>query len=511
MPSRKPNGYWKIQKNIEDAFQSCKTLQEVYKKFPSAIPEAKKLGIYDKLVAPIRKNKPLGYWNDKTAQEHALLYSRRCDFEKHCSGGYEYARRRKILDNICSHMEVQFVWTKPLCHEEALKYTSRSEFKKNNPNAYSAARSNKWLDDICAHMKRKIRESGYWNKISNIEKAFNDCETLQELYLKFPRAIPKAKEYGIYDDLSKPLRSRAPDGTYTFQFCKKYFEACSSLKELRTKFPKVYDAALSRRYVEELSKNYPPSTNLKERAIYAIIFEDNSIYIGLTWDYEQRQKHREKANDRIYKKQQKMKFEIIEFGNFMPAKKAQKTEAEFINIARKSGWKVLNKAKAGALGAGQGRYTKKKCHKLAKECRWRSEFQEKYGAAYEVARQNRWLDEICSHMSYKKTPNGTLTKKYCHKLALECNTRSEFEKRYLGAYTKARREKWLDEICSHMEVLRVKWDEIKIMNEVYKYPDFLAFKKGNVPKRNSNPAYQAAKRRNLIPKIQKYYNTSSNK
>lgn len=131
----------------------------------------------------------------------------------------------------------------------------------------------------------------------------------------------------------------------------------------------------------------------------------------------------------------------------------------------------------------------------------------KFCRAYEVARINNWLDKICCHMEYRKTPNGTLTKNYCHKRALKCSTRSEFEKRYRGAYTKSRREGWLDDICSHMEVIRVKWDDEKIMFDVDKHGDFLRFRRGNTPKQRYNPAYQAAKRRGLIPQIQKYYET----
>ena len=43
------------------------------------------------------------------------------------------------------------------------------------------------------------------------------------------------------------------------------------------------------------------------------------------------------------------------------------------------------------------------------------------------------------------------TKEECHEKALLCNSRSEFHNKYNTHYHKAMREKWLDEICSHME------------------------------------------------------------
>ena len=44
----------------------------------------------------------------------------------------------------------------------------------------------------------------------------------------------------------------------------------------------------------------------------------------------------------------------------------------------------------------------------------------------------------------------TYSKDVCHEAALKCRYRSEFAKRYKGEYFAALRNKWLDEICSHM-------------------------------------------------------------
>jgi hypothetical protein len=44
----------------------------------------------------------------------------------------------------------------------------------------------------------------------------------------------------------------------------------------------------------------------------------------------------------------------------------------------------------------------------------------------------------------------TYSKEDCHKVALQCNYRSEFAEKFEGEYMKALREGWMDEICSHM-------------------------------------------------------------
>lgn len=47
---------------------------------------------------------------------------------------------------------------KEKCKKEALKYNYRGEFKKCSPNAYDTARKKKWLDEICSHMLFKYKK-----------------------------------------------------------------------------------------------------------------------------------------------------------------------------------------------------------------------------------------------------------------------------------------------------------------------------------------------------------------
>jgi len=99
----------------------------------------------------------------------------------------------------------------------------------------------------------------------------------------------------------------------------------------------------------------------------------------------------------------------------------------------------------------RGYWTKEKCAELARQCSSRKELSEKSRACYTTSHRKGWLDEICSHMATKKRarPNHW-TKDNCLKEALKYSIRSEFEKNNLGAYTRARRENWLDDICKHM-------------------------------------------------------------
>ena len=50
-------------------------------------------------------------------------------------------------------------WTLEVLQAEANKYSYRTEFAKGSPNAYAAAARKKLLDEICAHMEKKERDA----------------------------------------------------------------------------------------------------------------------------------------------------------------------------------------------------------------------------------------------------------------------------------------------------------------------------------------------------------------
>jgi len=67
-----------------------------------------------------------------------------------------------------------------------------------------------------------------------------------------------------------------------------------------------------------------------------------------------------------------------------------------------------------------------------------------------------------------KKPHGYWTKIRCHKKALKCKSRIEFEEKYVSAHNAARTNGWLDEICSHMELLGNSY--LRALY-VYEHPD----------------------------------------
>ena len=71
----------------------------------------------------------------------------------------------------------------------------------------------------------------------------------------------------------------------------------------------------------------------------------------------------------------------------------------------------------------------------------------------------------------KKSRKIKWTKEKCQEISIDFKCRSDFEKSFRGAYMSARNNNWLDEICSHME-LKMKnnyWTEERCQEESLKY------------------------------------------
>jgi hypothetical protein len=90
------------------------------------------------------------------------------------------------------------------------------------------------------------------------------------------------------------------------------------------------------------------------------------------------------------------------------------------------------------------KYTYEICQELSKECKTRSDFERKYSGAFKFLRRNNLVDDL-----YPKT-NRVINSKYtyeiCQELSKECKTRSHFQEKYSGAFKFLRRNNLLDDL-----------------------------------------------------------------
>lgn len=148
------------------------------------------------------------------------------------------------------------------------------------------------------------------------------------------------------------------------------------------------------------------------------------------------------------------------------------------------------------------KWTKGRCKSMAIKCKTRGEFQDKHVGAYQAAHRNGWLDELCVHMVSYKKPCGYWTKERCMLEAKKYKTRNSFQKYSSGAYNAAWGKKWLDEICSHMELAYVPrdyWTKEICFNEAKKFNSRKEFRFYSLN------AYLASRRNGWLDEICAHY------
>lgn len=194
--------------------------------------------------------------------------------------------------------------------------------------------------------------------------------------------------------------------------------------------------------------------NISNKFVYAIEnFCKKEVYVGLSMDPHQRLIEHRKRNAKLIESFGHSSFEISRTSDIMSAKDAQITEGEWINHYQTHGWKALNSAKAGALGANfVNVIDKDEVDRRSLSYSTMRDFQKNESYAYGKAVKYGWIDDIGKHLTRRKT----LSKAVCHAEALKWKTRGEFQtKGNRSAYMKALKTGWLDEICAHMKTRRI--------------------------------------------------------
>jgi hypothetical protein len=163
----KPNGYWTKERCIEEAKKYKRIVDWAKKGNSNSIRIAKNNGWFDECTShmTIRKTK-YGYWNKETCLGEAIKYTSRKEWASSNNDSYIAAKRRGIVEECCSHMEVDKVeleWTKERCIEEAKKYTSRKQWRDNSIVSYNISnRKNGWVDECTNHMVDVKKPNDYW-------------------------------------------------------------------------------------------------------------------------------------------------------------------------------------------------------------------------------------------------------------------------------------------------------------------------------------------------------------
>lgn len=290
-----------------------------------------------------------GYWNENTIKEHAKECSSWEEFKGRYSQGYKLGMKLGIIHDIFKlSRKPNNYWTEDLVRVEAIKYNSRVEFKQKAQAASNAAYDLKIMNEL---FPSKKNPNGYWTE-ENIRIEASKFKSKSEFDKNSKTAYRYAIKLGIIDDLN--------------------FEAKGSLAK---------------------------------RCIYAIEFDDNSSYIGLTYNFERRisnhfNDHSRSSSARLHlEANPEIKYVSKMLTGYINKNDAIIMESVFLNQYKVNGFNVLNKAKTGGLGGTYRKWNEKKVIEAALNYKTASEFKySKDCSAYCYATRNK----ITHKLKYRK-------------------------------------------------------------------------------------------------------------
>ena len=92
-----------------------------------------------------------------------------------------------------------------------------------------------------------------------------------------------------------------------------------------------------------------------------------------------------------------------------------------------------------------------KCKEVALKYKTKIAFRNGDLGAYKFAHRTKILDDVCSHMVKNRNDRNYWTYEKCKEESLKYIYRKDFHKFSNGAYLSALNNKWLDNICTHMK------------------------------------------------------------
>lgn len=339
-------------------------------------------------------------------------------------------------------------WNKEKAAAVALQYTDYAEFKTKETSAHRAIYRYKW-HDLLTHMHRTTTLPDYWTTDKVMELA-KQCLTRGEFFSRFKSAYLAARRLGVFEEACSHMK-----GVYPYFWDEENIQQIARKYASRTAFLKgnagAYSAAKRLGILEQVCSHMQLQGSKYARGIYAIEFEDQSVYVGLTYNFDTRLKHHQSKNTYIGKKLKTTTYEFKVVSDYMPVEKAVEAEEIILQNYAKQGWVILNRNKTGGLGAGQRIYTEIEVLRLAQSFSDLAEFMKTHPAAYVVAHRNGWDKTAFAHLNRKVEHGRWSTFEKVDSEAKKYSRRVDFFWGSPGAYNKARQAGWLETACQHME------------------------------------------------------------
>jgi hypothetical protein len=370
-------------------------LSQFRTKRPQVYRSAKAQGFLDEVTAHLKSR---SIWTFEMCQSEASKFSSRSEFREESHHAYNAARKRGWLDKLHPARETKL--TKTYCLTVASKYATRSFFAKGDSSAYSYAQQKGWLEECCAHMRRPDRTQ---IDKSHCLKMAATCFSASLFKLQYPHLYTKAKSDSFTDELV--YRVITPD-------------ECNS------------------EFLQSLVKNYSSifSFQCAHPDLYALIVQNewqSICFAGLPyqkrWDYETC---------------------LTEAKKFTTSREFRLNSQTAYLKAYNKGWLREICAHMQSHSEDQEELNFDECKEIALRFKNKTDFRVNGGHVVRTALRNGWFDDICK--CFPKASRAKWTIESITALAVNFQSRSEFAKAHISAYSAAVKKNWLDKVFKHL-------------------------------------------------------------
>lgn len=256
-------------------------------------------------------------------------------------------------------MKQKYHWTIETINTAVSKCNSYKELLKTYPGITHALHRF-GLTSIDLYPETIRKPPKYWT-IERILKVAKFVNSRNDFYNKYHGAAYAALKLGLLDELFPRVHNLAH--FWTEEKVRKYAKECCTRSEFGKKYRTGYEFARKLNILDDLG--FETVGNIYKRCIYAIEFEDNHVYIGLTFNLKTRifahttKNHSVSAVYDYIIINPLINYCIKQLTEYISKEDAVLKEAEFLENYKKLNWVILNRHKTGGLGS--------KCPKITNE------------------------------------------------------------------------------------------------------------------------------------------------
>ena len=257
-------------------------------------------------------------------------------------------------------------------------------------------------------MSKKIEFT--FNECFNIAKKYNKRSDFKE---KNRTCFNYSKKMGWYDEITKHIPTKTPKS-------RTYEEVLNAAKKYKTRMEfknndmANYGYAVTHGWLDDVCSHMMVVGDLYKRCVYVYELPNKVCYVGLTFDITKR--HLQHCSStafssvRRYCELNNIKIpDPIQVTEYVDIETASKLEGEFLKKYKDDGWYCLNVAKTGGLGGNKYKNLNIDiglCKKIAMQCETPSEFQTKFQSLYRIVKKRNWKEYVFSHFNYDEIKNN---------------------------------------------------------------------------------------------------------